>query len=154
MDRAALLALTADEMTVLVGGMRALGTNHQSAGDAGTSNIYSFAFLLSFLIVRIVLGVFTDRKGVLSNDFFVHLLDMATEWRESDKKGFYDGVDRKTGEKKWTATRVDLIFGSVRFSLFFFSFHHFFFFSINNNLKSIEFTIACFVRDLRFERWS
>lgn len=91
LDRAALLALTADEMTVLVGGMRALGTNHQSAGDA---------------------GVFTDRKGVLSNDFFVHLLDMATEWRESDKKGFYDGVDRKTGEKKWTATRVDLIFGS------------------------------------------
>merc|ERR1712199_39502 len=102
-----LLALTAEQMTVLVGGMRALGTNHQSAGDA---------------------GVFTDRKGVLSNDFFVHLLDMATEWRESDKKGFYDGVDRKTGEKKWTATRVDLIFGSVRFSLFFVS--SFFFFSI------------------------
>lgn len=90
-DRAQLLTLTAPEMTVLVGGMRALGTNAD-----GSSN-----------------GVFTSRPGVLSNDFFVNLLDMATEWKSTtEDESLFEGVDRKTGERKWTGTRADLVFGS------------------------------------------
>jgi catalase-peroxidase len=90
-DRANQLTLTAPEMTVLVGGMRVLGTNHE-----GTPN-----------------GVFTDRVGALTNDFFVNLLDMKTEWKKSDVGEYlYEGHDRETGELKWTATSVDLVFGS------------------------------------------
>ncbi|MDZ7621262.1 MAG: peroxidase family protein, partial [Candidatus Competibacteraceae bacterium] len=90
-DRASLLTLTVPEMTVLVGGMRALDAN---AGPAKH-------------------GVFTDRPGTLSNDFFVNLLDMSTQWKQSStSEGMYEGHDRKTGELKWTATPVDLIFGS------------------------------------------
>ena len=89
-DKAQLLRLTAPEMTVLVGGMRVLGTN----ADGGRE------------------GVFTDRPGVLSNDFFVNLLDMRTEWQSTDDKNRFQGVDRKTKQPTWTATRVDLIFGS------------------------------------------
>ena len=90
-DRANLLNLTVPEMTVLVGGLRALDAN---AG--GTRH-----------------GVFTDRPGTLSNDFFVHLLDMATAWsKSSESEGLYEGRDRATGELRWTATPVDLIFGS------------------------------------------
>lgn len=90
-DKAQLLTLTAPEMTVLVGGLRVLGTN------AGGSN----------------LGVFTDRPGVLSNDFFVHLLDMATEWKPVSKdEDSFEGYDRKTGQLKWRGSRVDLVFGS------------------------------------------
>jgi catalase-peroxidase len=90
-DKAQLLTLTAPEMTVLVGGLRVLGAN------AGGSKH----------------GVFTKRPGTLSNDFFVNLLDMGTEWRpKAVDEGVYEGVDRKTGEAKWTGTRVDLIFGS------------------------------------------
>ena len=78
-------------MTALVGGMRALGANSGSNGD----------------------GVFTDRPGTLSNDFFVNLLDMSAAWsRSADNDGIYEGRDRQTGELKWTATPVDLIFGS------------------------------------------
>ncbi len=91
LDRAQLLTLTAPEMTVLVGGMRAMGANH--GGSAA--------------------GVLTDRDGVLSNDFFVNLLDMATEWSATDETGNQcAGRDRTSGETKWTATRADLIFGS------------------------------------------
>ena len=90
-DKASTLNLTAPEMTALVGGMRALGANSGSNGE----------------------GVFTDRPGTLSNDFFVNLLDMSTAWSKSaDSEGLYEGRDRKTGELKWTATPVDLIFGS------------------------------------------
>jgi catalase-peroxidase len=90
-DRAQLLKLTAPEMTVLVGGLRVLGANYRQSKD----------------------GVFTDKPGTLTNDFFVNLLDMATEWKASSTAvGQFDGLDRKTGEVKWTATRVDLIFGS------------------------------------------
>jgi catalase-peroxidase len=90
-DRAALLTLTVPEMTVLVGGMRALDAN---AGGARH-------------------GVFTDRPGALSNDFFVNLLDMSTKWsKSSETAGVYEGRDRATGELKWTATPVDLLFGS------------------------------------------
>ena len=89
-DRASLLSLTAPEMTVLVGGLRALGAN-----SAGTS-----------------LGVLTDRAGTLTNDFFVNLLDMGTEWRMSETEHVYEGRDRDTGELRWTATAVDLVFGS------------------------------------------
>jgi len=89
LDRAQLLGLTAPEMTVLVGGMRALGTNH-----GGTKH-----------------GVFTDRVGVLSNDFFVNLTDMAYSWKPAGDN-LYNIVDRKSGETKYTATRVDLVFGS------------------------------------------
>lgn len=90
-DRASLLTLSVPEMTVLVGGMRALNAN-----TSGSPN-----------------GVFTDRPGVLTNDFFVNLLDMSTEWKKSEKsEGLYEGKDRKTGKEKWTATSVDLIFGS------------------------------------------
>lgn len=91
LDRAQLLTLTAPEMTVLMGGMRVLNTN------VGQSQH----------------GVFTQRPGALSNDFFLNLLDMGTEWKAvSDDKGVLEGRDRKTGELKWTGTRVDLVFGS------------------------------------------
>ncbi|MBK9126869.1 MAG: catalase/peroxidase HPI [Phycisphaerales bacterium] len=90
-DRAQLLTLTAPEMTVLVGGMRVLAAN---AGDSRH-------------------GVFTTRPETLTNDFFVNLLDMGTEWRKSDQgENLFEGRDRKTGQLKWTGTRVDLIFGS------------------------------------------
>ena len=90
-DRADLLTLTVPEMTVLVGGMRALDAN----------------------IGGVDHGVFTDRPGMLSNDFFVNLLDMSTKWEKSAQMdGVYEGRDRGTGELKWTATPVDLIFGS------------------------------------------
>ena len=91
LDRAQLLTLTAPEMTVLVGGMRAMGANHGGS----------------------TAGVLTDRVGALSNDFFVNLLDMATEWSATDETGnHFAGRDRASGETKWTATRADLIFGS------------------------------------------
>jgi len=89
-DRADQLSLTVPEMTVLVGGMRALDAN---AGGAKH-------------------GVFTDAPGTLTNDFFVNLLDMSTVWQKADKAGLYQGVDRKSGNVKYTATPVDLIFGS------------------------------------------
>jgi catalase-peroxidase len=90
-DRAQLLTLTAPEMTVLVGGMRMLDTNWDQSKH----------------------GVFTDRPGTLSNDFFVNLLDMGTTWKEtSDEEEEFEGRDRESGELKWTGTRVDLIFGS------------------------------------------
>ena len=89
-EKAALLKLSIPEMTVLVGGMRALGAN--AGGSAH--------------------GVFTDRPGTLSNDFFVNLTDMGTTWSKSSTEGIYEGRDRGTGEMKWTATSVDLIFGS------------------------------------------
>ena len=89
-DRASLLSLTAPEMTVLVGGLRALGAN-----TAGSS-----------------LGVLTGRVGTLSNDFFVNLLDMGTEWQVSEADGVYEGRERTTGEVRWTAGAVDLVFGS------------------------------------------
>jgi catalase-peroxidase len=90
-DRAQLLTLTAPEMTVLVGGMRVLNTNFGQTRH----------------------GVFTKRPEMLTNDFFANLLDMGTEWKAiSDAKDVFEGRDRKTGEVKWTGTRVDLIFGS------------------------------------------
>ncbi|MFB2607393.1 peroxidase family protein, partial [Rhizobium phaseoli] len=90
-DKAQLLTLTAPEMTVLVGGLRVLGAN-----VGGTQH-----------------GVFTHRPQALTNDFFVNLLDMATQWvPAAGKDGVYEGRDRKTGAAKWTGTRVDLIFGS------------------------------------------
>lgn len=89
LDRTQLMGLTAPEMTVLVGGMRALGTNHD-----GTKH-----------------GVFTDRVGKLTTDFFVNLTDMAYTWKPAGDN-LYNIVDRKTGQTKWTATRVDLVFGS------------------------------------------
>ena len=90
-DKAQLLTLTAPEMTVLVGGMRALDANYDGSQR----------------------GVFTDRPGALTNDFFIHLLDMGLEWKTSDPhEHVFEGRDRNTGEVKWTGTRVDLIFGS------------------------------------------
>ncbi|HRL95214.1 MAG TPA: catalase/peroxidase HPI [Pseudomonas sp.] len=89
LDRAQLMGLTAAEMTALVGGMRVLGTNH-----GGSQH-----------------GVFTDRVGVLSNDFFVNLTDMAYNWKPTGRNS-YAIVERKSGATKWTATRVDLVFGS------------------------------------------
>ena len=89
-DRADLLTLSVPEMTVLVGGLRSL--------DANTNGVKH--------------GVFTDRPGTLSNDFFVNLLDMSTEWSKSSSAGLYEGRDRSSGELKWTATPVDLVFGS------------------------------------------
>ena len=90
-DKAQLLTLTAPEMTVLVGGLRVLGANHAGAAH----------------------GVFTNRPGALTNDFFVNLLDMGTVWAPtSDEAEAFEGRDRATGAAKWTATRVDLIFGS------------------------------------------
>ncbi len=89
-DRAQLLGLTAPEMTVLVGGLRVLGANHGGSAH----------------------GVFTDRPGALTNDFFVNLLDMGTEWKPARSAGVYEGRDRATGKRKWTGTRADLVFGS------------------------------------------
>jgi len=89
-EKADLLTLTVPEMTVLVGGMRAMGAN------AGGSKH----------------GVFTDKPGQLSNDFFVNLLDMSTKWAPSKSEGVYEGLDRNSGKLKWTATPVDLVFGS------------------------------------------
>jgi catalase-peroxidase len=91
LDRAYMLRLTAPEMTVLIGGMRALNANHGQSPH----------------------GVFTDRPETLSNDFFVNLLDMSTEWKPSGSaENIYEGRDRATGEIRWTATSVDLVFGS------------------------------------------
>ena len=89
-DRAQLLTLTAPEMTVLIGGLRALNANFGQSKH----------------------GVFTNRPETLTNDFFVNLLDMKTKWEPSSTEGVYEGKDRKTGEVKWTGTRVDLLFGS------------------------------------------
>jgi catalase-peroxidase len=90
LDKAQLLRLTAPEMTALVGGLRVLGANHGQSKH----------------------GVFTNSPGTLTNDFFVNLLDMNTSWQPSSNDGVYEGRDRKTGQLKWTGTRVDLIFGS------------------------------------------
>lgn len=89
-ERAALLELTVPEMTVLLGGMRSLNAN-----TGGVKH-----------------GVFTDKPGTLSNDFFVNLLDMSTQWSKSKTEGIYEGRDRATGKVQWTATPVDLVFGS------------------------------------------
>ena len=89
LDKTQLLGLTAPEMTVLIGGMRVLGTNH-----GGTKH-----------------GQFTDKVGTLTNDFFVNLTDMNYSWRPSGKNT-YNIIDREKDEKKWTATRVDLVLGS------------------------------------------
>jgi catalase-peroxidase len=91
-DRAQLLGLSAPEMTVLVGGLRVLGANHGASKH----------------------GVFTDRPGTLTNDFFVNLLDMGTAWKQVDDSSDEEfvGTDRATDEQKWTATRTDLAFGA------------------------------------------
>jgi catalase-peroxidase len=90
-DRAQLLTLTAPEMTVLIGGLRVLGANFKKSKN----------------------GVFTKKKETLTNDFFVNLVDMGTEWKPStEDEGVYLGTDRKTGKLKWTGTRVDLVFGA------------------------------------------
>jgi catalase-peroxidase len=90
-ERALRLTLSAPEMTVLVGGLRALNVT------AGQTNH----------------GVLTDRPGMLTNDFFVNLIDMSTEWKPtSDRADAFEGCCRKTGDRKWTASRVDLVFGS------------------------------------------
>ena len=89
-DRANLLTLTAPEMTALIGGMRAIGANWDGSEH----------------------GVFTDRKGALTNDFFVNLYDMSTQWIATDEEHMlFEGRDRDSGDKKYTATRADLIFG-------------------------------------------
>ncbi len=114
MDRAQLLTLTAPEMTVLVGGMRVLNAN----------------------VGQSALGAFTKRPGSLTNDYFVNLLDMGTEWRKSAQcEHFCEGRDRRTGAVTWTGTAVDLVFGS------------------NSQLRAIAEVYACadspqaFVRD-------
>jgi catalase-peroxidase len=90
-DRAQLLTLTGAELTVLIGGLRVLGANHGQSKH----------------------GVFTNQPGVLTNDFFLNLLDMATKWSPINEEAEeFDGIDRASGEKKWSATRADLIFGS------------------------------------------
>ena len=89
-EKAYMLTLTAPEMTALVGGMRALNAN-----SGGSQH-----------------GVFTDRPGALTNDFFTNLLDMSTQWSPSDSEGVFEGRDRGSGDLKWTATTVDLVFGS------------------------------------------
>jgi catalase-peroxidase len=89
-DKAQLLTLTVPEMTVLLGGLRVLGNNYGHSKN----------------------GVFTNSPETLTNDFFVNLLDMGTEWKPTDDKNLFNGLDRKSGAQKWTATRVDLIFGS------------------------------------------
>jgi catalase-peroxidase len=89
-DKAQLLKLTAPELTVLVGGLRVLGANSGSSKH----------------------GVFTEKPGTLTNDFFINLLDMNTQWQPNGSDGVYEGRDRKTNQVKWTGTRVDLIFGS------------------------------------------
>ena len=91
LDKAQLLTLTAPELTVLLGGLRVLGNNFENSEH----------------------GVFTERPGRLTNDFFVNLLDMGTEWKaQSDEREVWNGCDRKTGQVKWTGTRADLVFGS------------------------------------------
>jgi catalase-peroxidase len=91
LDRAFMLRLTAPEMTALIGGMRVLNANFEQSAH----------------------GVFTDRQETLSNDFFVNLLDMGTEWKASDsQENVYEGLDRASGQTRWTATAVDLVFGS------------------------------------------
>jgi catalase-peroxidase len=91
LERAYMLTLTAPEMTALIGGMRALNANYQGSAH----------------------GVFTDRPEALTNDFFVNLLDMSTEWGpSSSEENVYEGRDRGTGELRWTATAADLVFGS------------------------------------------
>lgn len=91
MDRAQLLTLTAPEMTVLIGGLRVLNANYGQTQH----------------------GFFTQRPGTLTNDFFVNLLDMRTEWKAtSEGDDVFEGRDRATGELKWTGTRVDLVFGA------------------------------------------
>jgi catalase-peroxidase len=114
LERARLLTLTAPQMTALVGGLRVLGANF------GQSKV----------------GVFSERSGSLTNDFFVNLLDMNTEWQKSPQgEPFYEGRDRKSGKVKWTGTAVDLVFGS------------------NSQLRAIAEVYACadsqqtFVRD-------
>jgi len=89
-DKAQLLNLTAPEMTVLVGGLRVLGANYDNSKH----------------------GVFTDKPGVLTNDFFVNVLDMSTKWEPTNDSNLFEGRDRKTGALKWTGTRADLVFGS------------------------------------------
>jgi catalase-peroxidase len=89
-DRASLLTLTAPEMTVLVGGMRVLNANFGQSQH----------------------GVFTKRPETLTNDFFVNLLDISTEWKPTSDDNVFEGRDRATGRLKWTGTRVDLVFGS------------------------------------------
>jgi len=89
-DKAQLLTLTAPEMTVLIGGLRVLGNNYGHSSH----------------------GVLTASPEALTNDFFVNLLDMETQWQPTDDANVFNGLDRKTGTQKWTATRVDLIFGS------------------------------------------
>ncbi|MFP5383383.1 MAG: catalase/peroxidase HPI [Gammaproteobacteria bacterium] len=90
LNRAQQLTLTAPEMTVLVGGLRVLGANHGQSKH----------------------GVFTDKPGVLGNDFFVNVLDMGVEWKPSATEGIFEGRDRQSGKVKWTGTRADLVFGS------------------------------------------
>jgi catalase-peroxidase len=90
LERASLMGLTAQEMTCLIGGMRVLGTNHESAKDK---------------------GVFTSKVGTLTNDFFINLLDMKYNWKVTGKNS-YDMVDRQTNKVKYTASRADLVFGS------------------------------------------
>ena len=103
-DRAQLLTLTAPEMTVLIGGMRVLNTNFKQTKH----------------------GVFTNQPETLTNDFFVNLLNMNTIWKSTSRDGeIFEGLDRKTGKKKWIGTRIDLIFGS------------------NSQLRSIAEVYAC-----------
>ena len=90
LERASLMGLTAKEMTCLVGGMRVLGTNHQTANNK---------------------GILTDKVGTLTNDFFVNLVDMKFLWKPTGKNS-YDIIDRKTNKVKYTASRADLVFGS------------------------------------------
>ena len=90
LDRAQLMGLTAAEMTVLLGGMRVLGVNHNGSKH----------------------GVFTDREGTLTTDFFVNLTDMANSWHHVEESGTYEIRDRASGDIKWTATSADLVFGS------------------------------------------
>ena len=112
-DRAQLLTLTAPEMTVLVGGMRVLGANYDGSTD----------------------GVFTDRPGTLSHDFFVNLTDMGTKWvATSEDEDRFEGRDRATGEVKWTGTRADLVFGS------------------NSQLRAVAEVYACDDADEKFVR--
>lgn len=109
-DKAQLLTLTAPEMTVLIGGLRVLGANF-----GGSKH-----------------GVFTNRPGQLTNDFFVHLLDIKTAWKPAKESGIYEGRDRKTDELRWTGTRVDLIFGS------------------NSELRAVAEVYACNDSDAKF----
>ena len=110
-DKASLLRVSAPEMTVLVGGMRAMGAN------AGGSQE----------------GLLTDRPGMLTNDFFVNLLDVATEWQPTSKaEESFEGRDRSSGETRWTASRVDLVFGS------------------NSELRALAEVYACADADQKF----